>query len=204
MQELGEFQATRIVQLTVQELGVFQATRIVQLTVQEQGEFQATRIVQLTVQELGVFQATRIVQLTVQELGEFQATRIVQLTVQELGVFKYHASSCYRHFHRKMASFDIVTSHQEEPFQQEPSIHVSERCSKIFKPSIPSNVCIFCSADRITVRWKTIHTLYRVSEKLMAQKVLNAGILFRNHVYTVYTDTLLVVPPVRYPLNLQL
>ena len=31
------------------------------------------------------------------------------------------------------------------------------------------SACIFCSADCITVRQKTIHALYRVSEKLMAQ-----------------------------------
>ena len=81
-----------------------------------------------------------------------------------------------------MARFDIVASHPLE--QAEPSQHVSERRSKRFKPSVSSNVCIFCGADRITVRQKTVHTLYRVSEKPMAQKLLNAGVLFRDRVYT--------------------
>ena len=102
-------------------------------------------------------------------------------------MLKYHSSSCYRNFHREMARFNIVTScplEQAEPSQQEPNIDVSEQCSKGFKPSVSSNVCIFCSADCITVRQKTIHTLYRVSEKPMAQKLLNAGVLFRDRVYT--------------------
>ncbi len=121
------------------------------------------------------------------ESSDTQATRVVQLTMQEQGMFKYHASFCYRNFQREMARFDIVTSHpleQAELSQQEPGIDVSERRSKRFKPNVPSNICIFCSADRITVRQKTIHTLYKVSEKPMAQKLLNAGVLFRDHVYT--------------------
>ena len=45
-------------------------------------------------------------------------------------------------------------------------------------------VCFFCGADRKTVKQKIVHTLYRICEKPMAQKLLNAAILFKDYVYT--------------------
>ncbi len=43
---------------------------------------------------------------------------------------------------------------------------------------------IFCGADRKTVKQKKVRTLYRICEKPMAQKLLNAAMLFKDHVYT--------------------
>ena len=108
----------------------------------------------------------------------------LQLTVQEQGIMKYHTSTCYRSFQRDMAKTDSIpqTFQQSEPPQHGPIDDTPEQRSKRFKPN--TNVCIFCGADRKTVNWKKIHTLYRICEKPMAQKLLNAAMLFKDHVYT--------------------
>jgi hypothetical protein len=97
---------------------------------------------------------------------------------------KYHTSTCYRSFQRVMAKTDSITQtlQQSELHQHGPIDDTPERRSKRFKPN--TNVCIFCGADRKTVNWKKIHTLYRICEKPMAQKLLNAVMLFKDHVYT--------------------
>ena len=117
---------------------------------------------------------------------------------------KYHASSCYRHFQldlSKIASLAQSSVQLSESLQQaqepteqcepselpqhahEPSVSCEQR-SKRFRPSETKNVCIFCGADRKTVKQKIVHTLYRICEKPMAQKLLNAAMLFKDHVYT--------------------
>ena len=119
------------------------------------------------------------------ESNDARAARVLQLTVQEQGIIKYHTSSCYRSFQRDMAKAGSITQslEQPEPSQQEPMHYTSEPRSKRFKSSVITNVCIFCGADRVTVKQKTIHTLYRICEKAMAQKLLNAAMLFKDHVY---------------------
>ena len=115
-----------------------------------------------------------------------RAARVLKLTVQEQGIMKYHASSCYRNFQRDMAKTDSISqpSEQTKSSQQCPieCIATSEPRSKRFKPS--TAVCIICGSDRTTVKWKTVHTLYRISEKPMAQKLLNVAMLFKDRVYT--------------------
>ena len=61
--------------------------------------------------------------------------------------------------------------------------HTSEPRSKRFNPAT-SSVCIICGSDRVTVKWKTAHKLYRICEKPIAQKLLNAAMLFKDEVYT--------------------
>ena len=96
-----------------------------------------------------------------------RVARVRKLTVQEQGIMKYHASSCYRNFQRDMAKIDSISqpSEQTKSSQQCPieCIARSEPRSKRFKPS--TAVCIICGSDRTTVKWKTVHTLYRISEK---------------------------------------
>lgn len=116
---------------------------------------------------------------------------------------KYHASSCYRHFQLDMgkiiaqSSAELSDSLQEaqEPTDafeqceqipqhaQEPSASCEPR-SKRFRPSETKNVCIFCGADRKNIKQTIVHTLYRICEKPMAQKLLNAAMLFKDRVYT--------------------
>ena len=110
---------------------------------------------------------------------------------------KYHASSCYRHFQLDMskivslAQSSVQLQQAQEPTEQcelpqhvqEPSISCEQR-SKRFRPSETKNVCIFCGADRKKVKQKVVHTLYRICEKPIAQKLLNAAMLFKDHVYT--------------------
>ncbi len=111
---------------------------------------------------------------------------------------KYHASSCYRRFQLDMSKLvslaqpsvdppDPLQQSQEPTYEQceqsEPS-DSSEQRSKRFKPSETKNVCIFCGADRKTVKQKKVRTLYRICEKPMAQKLLNAAMLFEDHMYT--------------------
>ena len=115
-----------------------------------------------------------------------RAARVLKPTVQEQGIMKYHASSCYRTFQRDMAKIDCISqpSKQTKLSQQCPieCIARSEPCSKRFKPS--TAVCIIRGSDKTTVKWKTVHTLYRISEKAMVQKLLNAAMLFKDRVYT--------------------
>ena len=121
------------------------------------------------------------------ESDDTRVTRVLQLTVQEQGIMKYHASSCYRSLQRDMAKTDSVTQplEQPEPTQQVVAVNdTPEPRSKRFKPSVPTNICIICGFDRLTVKRKTIHTLYRICEKPMAQKLLNAAMLFKDRVYT--------------------
>ena len=100
---------------------------------------------------------------------------------------KYHASSCYRQFQfdcAKISSTNHPALEEPEPPQQGPVNEASEHQSKRFKPNTSTNVCIFCGMDHKTVKRKTIHTLYRICEKQMAQKLLNAAKLFNDRVYT--------------------
>lgn len=103
---------------------------------------------------------------------------------------KYHTSSCYRQFQRDMETEGYRAKsithplEQSQSSQQETSNNTSERCSKRFKSSVTKNVSIICGADIKTVQQKKIHTLYRICEKPMAQKLLNAGMLFKDHIYT--------------------
>lgn len=73
---------------------------------------------------------------------------------------------------------------QSEPSQQGPINDTSERRSKRFKSSLTTNVCIICGLACKTVKQKKIHKLFRICEKPMAQKLLNAAMLFKDHVYT--------------------
>ena len=121
------------------------------------------------------------------ECNDAGATRVLQLTVQEQSAMKYHASSCYRQFQfdcAKISSTNHPALEEPEPPQQGPVNEASEHRSKRFKPNTSTNVCIFCGMDRKTVKRKTIHTLYRICEKQMAQKLLNAAKLFNDRVYT--------------------
>lgn len=96
---------------------------------------------------------------------------------------KYHASSCYRSFQKDIARTDSIT--QPSATQQVVAVNdTPEPRSKRFKPSVPANSCIICGSDRLTVKPKTIHTSYRICEKPMAQKLLNAAIMFKDRVYT--------------------
>ena len=86
---------------------------------------------------------------------------------------------------KKTVSILTQPEHSEPPEQaQEPENDLTEQRCKRFKPSKTKNVCIFCGADRKTVKLKKIHTLYRVCEKPMAQKLLNAAMLFKDRVHT--------------------
>ena len=58
----------------------------------------------------------------------------------------------------------------------------AEPRSKRFKPS--TAVCIICGSDRTTVKRKTVHTMYRIREKAMAQKLLNVTMVFKDRVCT--------------------
>ncbi|CAB3989606.1 Hypothetical predicted protein [Paramuricea clavata] len=59
-----------------------------------------------------------------------------------------------------------------------------KRRSKRFKSSSFINICVICGSDCKTVKQKKIHKLLRVCEKLMAQKLLNTAIFFKDCVYT--------------------
>ena len=98
---------------------------------------------------------------------------------------KYHASSCYRRFQLDLGkivslaqtSVELSKSLQQaqEPTDtyeqcelselsqhaQEPSVSYEQQ-SKRFRPSETKDVCIFCGADRKTVKQKIVHTLYRI------------------------------------------
>lgn len=116
-----------------------------------------------------------------------RVARVLQLTVQEQSVMKYHASSCYRSFQKDMARTDSVAQPLEPPesAQQEVALDdTPEPRSKRCKPSVPDNYCIICGSNRLTVKRKTMHTLYRICERPMAQKLLNAAMLFKDCVYT--------------------
>jgi hypothetical protein len=106
--------------------------------------------------------------------------------VQEPEIIKYHTKSCYRTFQRDMAKADHTTQplEQSEPSQQRPINDPTERRSRRFKTRVTTNVCIFCGSDCKTVKQKKIHKLFRICEKPMAQKLLNAAMLFKDHVYT--------------------
>ncbi|KAF3855136.1 hypothetical protein F7725_023191, partial [Dissostichus mawsoni] len=73
------------------------------------------------------------------------------------------------------------------PSQQSstPIDDTSERRSTRIKssPSVTKNVCIICGADIKTVNQKKIHKTYRICEKPIAQKMLNAANLFKDRVY---------------------
>ena len=88
-----------------------------------------------------------------------RASRVLQLTAQEQGIIKYHTSSCYRNFMRDMAKPNSIAEvpEQSEPSQPEPT---SEPRTTRFKASVTGNVCIFCGADRKTVKRTTIHMLH--------------------------------------------
>ena len=92
------------------------------------------------------------------ESYDTRAARVLQLTVPEQGIIKYHASSCYRSFQRDMAKTVSITQpvEQSEPSQQAqgPINDTSEQRCKRFKPSETTNLCIFCGADRKTVKQK--------------------------------------------------
>ena len=118
------------------------------------------------------------------ESNDTRAARILQLTAQEQGIMKYHTSTCYRSFQRDMAKPESIPQPFQEPPQHGPIDDTPERRSKRFKPSETKIVCIFCGADRKTVNWKKMHKMYRICEKPMAQKLLNATMLFKDHVYT--------------------
>ena len=122
------------------------------------------------------------------ESSDIRAARVLQLTVSEQGIIKYHASSCYRSFRRDVTKTvsTLAQPEQSESPEQAQGLGndpTEQRCKR-FKPSEAINVCIFCGADRKTVKQKKIHTLYRVCEKPMAQKLLNAAMLFKDQVYT--------------------
>ena len=71
-----------------------------------------------------------------------------------------------------MAKIDGITinlEQQKSPTKGPADMH--EPCSKRFKSSTQTNVCIFCGAERTSVTCKTVHTLYRICEKLIAQKL---------------------------------
>lgn len=118
--------------------------------------------------------------------NDARAARVLGLTVQEQGIMKYHTSSCYKSFQRDMAKNDSITQplEQSEPSQQGPINDTSERCSKRFKSSVITNVCSICGLACKTVKQKKIHKLFRIREKTMARKQLNAAMLFKDHVYT--------------------
>ena len=121
------------------------------------------------------------------ESEDTRAARVLKLTVQEQGIMKYHNSSCYRLFQFDMKKTGSITqpSEQPEPSQQQVSIDAPfERRSKRKKSSVTKHVCIICGAATTTVKQKKIHKLFRICEKPMAQKLLNAAMLFQDHVYT--------------------
>ena len=114
---------------------------------------------------------------------------------------KYHASSCYRRFQLDMGkivslvqpSVELSDSLQQgqEPTdtneQPEPHQPLEDSCgqrSKRFKPNEAKKICIFCATECKTIKQKKVHTLYRICEKPMAQKLLNAAMLFKDRVYT--------------------
>ncbi|KAF3844347.1 hypothetical protein F7725_017651, partial [Dissostichus mawsoni] len=121
------------------------------------------------------------------ESNDTRAARVLQLTVQEQGIIKYHTSSCYRTFQRDMAKTDSTQPLEPGPSQQSstPIDDTSERRSTRIKssPSVTKNVCIICGADIKTVNQKKIHKTYRICEKPIAQKMLNAANLFKDRVY---------------------
>ncbi|KAI4823606.1 hypothetical protein KUCAC02_012184 [Chaenocephalus aceratus] len=120
------------------------------------------------------------------ESNDTRAARVLRLTVQEQGIMKYHTSSCYRSFQRDMAKTDSITQplEQSEPSQQGPVNDTSERHSKRFKSSVTTDVCIFCGSDCKTFKQKKIHTLFRICERPMTQKLLHVAMLFKVHAYT--------------------
>lgn len=121
------------------------------------------------------------------ECNDVRVVRVLKLTAQEQTVMKYHTSSCYRNFLRDIAKTVPLVQPLEQPeacqVLEEPMDRTSEPRSKRFKPAT-SSVCIICGSERATVKRKTVHKLYRICEKPMAQKLLNAARLFKDRVYT--------------------
>ena len=58
--------------------------------------------------------------------------------------------------------------------------HTSEPRSKCFKLA----TSITGGSDRVTVKRKTVHKLYRICKKSMALKVPNVAMLFKEKMYT--------------------
>ena len=84
--------------------------------------------------------------------------------------FKYHASTCYRNFRMDIG---LIQPSFREPSLQKPSIDVSQRYCKRFKPRVSFAVQIASQLDRR-------HTLYGVSEKPTALNKVH--VLFRDSV----------------------
>ena len=120
--------------------------------------------------------------------NDIRAIRVLELTEQEQSEMKYHRTSCYRSFQRDMTSSNTYsrneTLEESSPFLQVTHSDIFDRCSKRLKCGVIRNVCIFCGSNCKTIRQKKIHKLFRICEKSMAQKLLNAAMLFKDHVYT--------------------
>ena len=122
------------------------------------------------------------------ESCDTRTARVRQLTVLEQGIIKYHASSCYRSFQRDMAkTVSILTqpAEQSKPSEQAQELQndpIEKRCKKLSQVRLKMSVFFVEQIARLSS--KKIHTLYRVCEKPMAQKLLNAAMLFKDRVYT--------------------
>ncbi|KAF3832797.1 hypothetical protein F7725_026462, partial [Dissostichus mawsoni] len=103
--------------------------------------------------------------------NDTRAARVLQLTVQEQGIIKYHT---YLATERFKGIWLRLTAQPLEPGpSQQSSTPIddrSERRSTIIKSSP-------------TVNQKKIHKTYRICEKPIAQKMLNAANLFKDRVY---------------------
>ena len=122
--------------------------------------------------------------------SDHRSVRLLSISASDFSEIRYHAISCYGTFVKacKRSSetqnnTDCETTERQVPSPSSSPAVIEPRKSKRLKVSEP--VCVICGKNRLWVRSsKTIeHTLYRISEKPRAQKILNAGALFQDDVF---------------------
>lgn len=124
------------------------------------------------------------------EGNDERACRVLQLTSEEKELMKYHSKSCYRRFQRYVEKKRTSSPPDEAKSACKPgtstsedNCHVQRRSKRIKLTPTTINVCIICGSAVKTIKQKKVHKLLRVSEKPMAQKLLNAAKLLKDRVY---------------------
>jgi fructose-1-phosphate kinase PfkB-like protein len=80
---------------------------------------------------------------------------------------------------RKQQSHDVEPSMIVDDAENDKDQH-----RKRLKPNNMKQVCVICGSDCKAVKQQKVHNLLRICEKQIAQKLLNAGKLLQDRVYT--------------------
>ena len=103
---------------------------------------------------------------------------------------KYHSKSCYRRFQRDVEKkrtsnppHEAKSACKHGTARSEDNCHVKRRSKRIKLTPTTINVYIICGSAVKTIKQKKVHKLVRVSEKPMAEKLLNVAKLLKGCVY---------------------